>query len=504
MLNEILLLVLSALLIEFFLILLHIKKFISVKTEIIASICCIAAIAVVGSIFINARRKPDNNKKTTAESTDRSEENRVMDMIMWYDIDTGPTTNGRPQNGWWPLNPQHPGKVTASGNYRTTTPLMGLYDQRKPETARQHLYWMSALGCNGIAVDWTNYTSYGKTSDAGWHKYVYGVYKNTEVLLNTAQAEKNFKVPGTYITVRLHGSDYEGLKDTMNDVYGLYEKYSDVWYYLDDGTENAEKPFVVIFIDSEIRQELTDGTVIFEDSRFNIRFSNGLLASSTTLEKDGTRSIAGNVPLWLFVENEEDKAAGEGMYRIYHKDDSDGKVEQMIAWASVHKGGENWDEMNNIINGKTTFERTLRGVAEMSPKALLINRFNYAVAWKEEPQEGLSLYASTHIEPNKDFGFLIFDNVKENLYKLNNWNKNAPKAPEVVSDCEDALFLNLSEYPTEYRISLSADDMGEWIYYNVNDGVEISDEMHCKTCFIQTKNTFGESAVAEYAVNSGV
>ena len=64
-------------------------------------------------------------------------------------------------------------------------------------------------------------------------------------------------------------------------------------------------------------------------------------------------------------------------------------------------------------------------------------------AWKEQPQEGVSLYGSTHIEPNVDFGFLVFDNVKTNLYKLNYWKQEAPPAPEVLSSDDDALFLSL-------------------------------------------------------------
>ena len=69
---------------------------------------------------------------------DRSEDNRVMDMIMWYDNDNSPATNDRPEKGWYYLNPDHPNTVTVKGLYRATDPLLGLYDQRKPATARQH------------------------------------------------------------------------------------------------------------------------------------------------------------------------------------------------------------------------------------------------------------------------------------------------------------------------------------------------------------------------------
>lgn len=507
MLVKMLILTLIALAIAVVLFVLGSRKILSTKICGICAACC--AILLVASGFImlkdNNKENANNNDDKTPPSTitDRKEGNRTMDMIMWYDIDTGPTTNGRPVKGWWPLNPTHPDPITVSGNYRTTTPLMGLYDQRDPETARQHLYWMSALGCNAVAVDWTNYTSHRfalEDSGAGWYKYTYGVYKNTEVLLQTATAEKSFEVPTSYCVVRLHGTDVDGLKDTLEDVYTLYQSYPNAYYKFNDGTDRADKPFVVIFIDGGLREELVKGTWSFDDERFNIRFSNGYLTSSTKEEKDGTRSIAGNIPLWLFVESEEDPNESMGQYRIYHKDSPDGSVEQMIAWASVHKGGFNWDELNNIIDGKTTFERTLRGVSELQPKALLINRFNYAMAWKEQPQEGVSLYGSTHIEPNEDFGFLVFDNVKKNLYELNLWNKLSPSAPNVQTVSNGSLFIGLDEFPTEYRISLSADSMGDWVYYNINDGIKVSEDWSGKTVYIQTRNTFGESTVTEYVI----
>ncbi|MBE7066893.1 MAG: hypothetical protein E7385_05010 [Ruminococcaceae bacterium] len=504
MLIKILLLVFLALVATLLVFILYSKVKVSARVCGICAVCCALAL-IVGGVFM-LWPASDDNPGIPPEPTevpgpaDRSEGGRVMDFIMWYDIDTGPTTNGRPQKGWWPLNPNHPEAVKVDGNYRTTTPLMGLYDQRDPETARQHLYWMSALGCNGVAVDWTNYTSHRfalKESGAGWYKYTLGVYKNTEVLLNVASVETSFEAPKSYCVVRLQGNNEEGLRRVLEDVYTLYQQTPNAYYKFNDGSDRADKPFVVIFIDSSIREKLVAGEWSFDDERFNIRFSNGYLTASTTLEEDGTRSIPGNVPLWLFVEAEEDPDAGVGQYRTYHKDSPDGGVEQMIAWASVHKGGFNWDTLNNIIDGKTTFERTLRNVKEMSPKAVLINRFNYAMAWKAEPQEGVSLYGSTHIEPNEDFGFLIFDNVKKNLYELNEWNKHAPVAPAVASVEGNKVFIGLDEFPTEYRVSLTQDNMGEWVYYNINDGIEIPSDWSGKTCYIQTRNTFGESTVSE-------
>lgn len=478
---------------------LYIRKYIRIKSAAIMSVCFMLLISAVGTyMFLTDNAHYQSEKERAVVS--RSEDNRVMDMIMWYDIDIGPS-NARPLNGWWTLNPNHPDTVNIGGCYRATTSVLGLYDLGDSDVSRQHLYWMSALGCNGVAVDWTNYTSY-RDLTVNNVAYNTGVYCNTEVLLKTAKNEKDFDTPGVYVTVRLSGTNFKKLKETIDDVYALYEKYSEAWYYFDDGTKNADKPFLVIFTDWDIIDAyIMQDDVLYEDDRFNIRFSNGFLSSRASLEKDGTRSIAGNIPLWLFIENEMDDSAGEGMYRTFHKDGPDGKVEQMIAWASVYKGGTKWDGLNNIINNQTTFERTLRNVDELSPKALLICRFNYPVVWLEEPQEGVSLYGSTHIEPNKDFGFLVFDNVRKNLYRLNYWEEKAPGGATINNISDNAIFLDFDEYITEYRISVLSGEMGDWEYYNINSGIEILDEWIGNTIYIQTRNSFGESTVTEYTLN---
>lgn len=430
----------------------------------------------------------------------RSEENRVMDMIMWYDNDNSPSTNDRPEKGWYYLNPDHPNTVTVKGLYRATDPLLGLYDQRKPATALQHLYWISAVGCNAICVDWTNYTSYRTAEDAGWKKYTVGTYLNGQNLLKTASETTGFDVPKIYFAARLFGENYSGLKDVLDDLYTLYESYPEAWYRFNDGTANASKPFIEIFIDWDLQPRLRDGDPLYEDSRWNIRFTNGLMSQSTDVDEYGNRAVPANIPVWLFVENEEDNDAGEGMYRTFYSVGQDNKVEQMVAWASIHKGGLNWDKLNNVIGGLTTFERSLRNVRELSPKALIIARWNYPLCWLEEPQEGLSLYESTHIEPNTDFGFEVFDNVKKNLYSLNNWIASAPPAPEVISQDADKLLLSLSGYPTEYRIGTASGE-GEWVYYNVNNGIPTTGLEAGTIYFLQTRNSFGESDTVEFVYN---
>ena len=137
MLVKILILVFLALIAALLLFVLYTKKRLSAKSCAITAVACAAVLCAVGVYFYIDGENQKNGEAPKTLSA-REEGKRTMDMIMWYDIDTGPTTNGRPQRGWWPLNPQHPDTVQVSGNYRTTTPLMGLYDQRDPETASQH------------------------------------------------------------------------------------------------------------------------------------------------------------------------------------------------------------------------------------------------------------------------------------------------------------------------------------------------------------------------------
>ena len=297
----------------------------------------------------------------------------------------------------------------------------------------------------------------------------------------------------------MNGRDYTKLQGVLDDMYALYEMYPDAWYRFDDGTQDADKPFIEIFVDFDVIAEyFKEGKTLEKDERFNIRFTNGYLGQYSQDNADGSAALSAESDFWFFVENSDDEAAGEGMYKVLYKKGENNSVEQMVAWASVHRGYLEWDELNNKINGKTTFERTLRGVKELSPSALIVARWNYALAWLSQPQEGLSLYESTHIEPNEDFGFLVYDNVKDNLYEINNWKKLVPPAPTVQYEFDGALFIGLDEYPTEYRISDNKDNMGEWIYYNVNDGVEVPEEYKGKTCYIQTRNTYGESQISEY------
>ncbi|MBO4325786.1 MAG: hypothetical protein J5950_00765 [Clostridia bacterium] len=467
------------------------------------SICCFASCKSSSNITA-VSPAPDSEPYVP-----RTEQNRKIDMIMWYDCDgwvssmeLGDNRAERPQQAC-----------------RVSDTYMGKYSSLSEKTALQHAYWIYSLGCNAICCDWTNYISYRQRgSDFSYNKRI---YSNTEKMLKTLKNIEAFSAPALYVAIRLSDFKYEELQMKLDDVYALYENYKDEWYYFDDGTENALKPFVVIFTDvfytgskwyDRLHNTWHEGEELsfYEDSRFNIRWSNGYLGVTAQEDEKGRLRIGENQPYWTFVEPYTDKKAGKGYYEVMYNVGKNGEVEQMSCWASMYADNSYWDPLNNIIDGKTTFERTIRCVSELMPKALLINRFNYPLAWPEEPQEGLSLFESTHIEPNYDFGFSVFDNVKQNLYELNGWEKSAPPAPAcTISDGSGKIlaalksgsakvFLSLEGEPQMYRMSVSPDmtDAG-YVYYDLTEGIILPEELKDfdGTVYLQTQNAFGDSSV---------
>lgn len=178
----------------------------------------------------------------------------------------------------------------------------------------------------------------------------------------------------------------------------------------------------------------------------------------------------------------------------------------MCSSVSVHGGwnsdGSNWDAMNNLIGGKTPFERTLEPVYAIRPDVVIVNRFNYPVAWMEQPQEGLGLYHSGHFEPCEELGFEVYNHVQQQVYALKSLKGNAPAKPEVVSDASNRLLLALDGNPMEYRISESESFEGaEWLYYHISEGVDYSYLASLDQIWVQTRNSFGESEAVLVDVN---
>jgi len=459
-----------------------------------------------------------NNKdgSTTNKTNEAGTDNLLaftgseMDLIMWYDIDNGSLINARPDKGWWKLNPEYPADPVDKQQYRTTTSLLGKYESQDPKVIKQHAYWIKALGCNVIASDLTNSISARlPNKNPGQIAFYRNVNKAFELQLKYLAEINEFDAPSAYPTIRLNGEKYDDLKLMLDDMYILYEKYPTKWYKLDDGTESKVKPFIVIFADGALLKQWVTQGIPLNDDRFNIRWSNGFLVAQegvTQLDSNKNRKIAGNMPYWLFVENTKN-INKNGYYEPIYKLMPDGRrVEQMITWASVNLGGRNWDGLLDEIDGKKPIERYTEPVYSIRPKALLVNRFNYPMGWGNEPQEGISRNKSTHMEPNVDWGFLVFNNVANELYKVRGYEKKSPEIPALNSfDKEkNLLSIKLDNYPLEYRISNNEDLSGsEWTFLNVGTGgIKINSKIDItKKLYIQSRNSFGESLIGDLTLS---
>ena len=172
----------------------------------------------------------------------------------------------------------------------------------------------------------------------------------------------------------------------------------------------------------------------------------------------------------------------------------------MITWASVYTSGGNWDGMRDTVDGKIPIVRYTEPVFNFKPKVLLVGRFNYPIAWLSQPQEGVSRNKSTHIEPNVDWGFLEFNDVANELYKVRGWEKKTPPKPEVKSfnSPNNILKIKLNGFPLKYRISNSQSfDNVKWTFLNIGKGgIKLEPTIdESKAIYLQTRNSFGESAI---------
>lgn len=406
----------------------------------------------------------------TDEETDNGDETPgeiiwEPDVLAWYDVDHGSSVNSRPDHGWDPLYQQSPGLVTKGGIFRSATPLLGTYDQSDPVVAKQHLYWLGAAGFDAVVVDITNYNA--RETGEDFQRYMRGLINNTKVLLQAAKdmTDEGYpNVPQVVIAPRLFGTDFEALKEILEKIYQLQSEYPEQVYRMAE----ESKPLVLVFCDWAVFDDWGNRPPEDVDDRMDIRFCNGYLDRYGVFDKEtGGWAISDKRNMFLFVENK--KGETEGSYAPIYTVGKDGKPEVMCSSVSVHGGwnsdGSNWDAMNNLIGGKTPFERTLEPVYAIRPDVVIVNRFNYPVAWMEQPQEGLGLYHSGHFEPCEELGFEVYNHVQQQVYALKSLKGNAPAKPEVVSDASNRLLLALDGNPMEYRISESESFEGaEWLY----------------------------------------
>lgn len=83
------------------------------------------------------------------------------------------------------------------------------------------------------------------------------------------------------------------------------------------------------------------------------------------------------------------------------------------------------------------------------------------------------------------------------MHKVSDQPMTPPPAPKFTVEGK-TLKLDLAGYPTQYRVSNEKDFAGsEWQFVNVNDGAMQLQIDTGKPFYVQTKNSFGESQVAE-------
>ncbi|MEN8203673.1 MAG: T9SS type A sorting domain-containing protein, partial [Bacteroidota bacterium] len=115
---------------------------------------------------------------------------------------------------------------------------------------------------------------------------------------------------------------------------------------------------------------------------------------------------------------------------------------------------------------------------------------------------------STHIEPNVDWGFEVFNEVAEVLYDLKGATKAAPPVPALASYDADrnSLKIALDGFPLEYRISNDETlDGAQWEFLDLREGgiKPGSGINRSEPIYIQTRNSFGESTAGSIAIPSG-
>lgn len=425
-----------------------------------------------------------------------------MDLIMFYDTDHGATINSRPDNGWWHENPNGTNPPPDGKSYRATTSLLGKYDCTDYNTQKQHFYWMAALGCSGVASDFTNVRSLREKSneiDSDHYKFFVGVHNTLITQLKVISETTEFKLPKVYPVLRLNDEEYDNLRLMLDDMYELYKQYPNSWYKFDDGTINKDKPFITVFANWNLLSSWKSSRIPVEDDRFNIRWSNGFFIGGTTVpepSQNGYLKINKDTPYWLFVEHDEQK---EGYYTPIYKEGQDGSVEQMQTWVSIWKDGTNWDGMLNKIDGKYPIERYSEPIEKLNPKAVLINRFNYPLIWLDEPQEGVSIENSSHIEPNVDWGFKMFNIVSKQLYKMKGLKMTAPDIEKAIKTDKGQIKIDLSNYPLEYTVSNDPDFLDcNWEFVDTsNNCLKIENLDTSKAIYVKIRNSFGESAIKQ-------
>jgi len=400
-------------------------------------------------------------------------QDRVLNVLAWYDIERSPNL-GRPNpedNGWLEEYPGIPGTMSPSalnGPYRSDTPLLGLYASNDPEVLRQHAYWLSSAGVNAIVVDWTNCPSNSTLPAAPntLEHFCDEIRSATATLLQVWGAIDEFSPPRVTVASRIVGTDYADATLIANDIMAVYSTNPSMWFTFDDGTANGSKPFAIYF--SNFTAPWLGGPQ-WTDNRLNIRYTNGYLESVNLIEADGPDAvkIKDNLPYWFFVEHHPSQFI-PGYYRVARSRmaATPSIVEQSIAWTSLFLSFNptTWDAQNNYINGMSPIQRTAVRQFEQPARNLVLGRFNYPTAWRDEPQEGISTWESSYFEPSQYSGFSVYYDVTRIMWPLTGHRPRKPGQPRITYLDRNGYFsFQSANSPIEYCIAPpGADNCTNW------------------------------------------
>ena len=428
---------------------------------------------------------------------------RILDALVWYDTGFFPQ-NGQPDNGWWQMNPNHPNVVPNYGIWRTGTSLLGTYNSMTKSLIVQHAYWLRAMGVDAIIIDWTNQLS-ARDPDKSIKVYRDWVRVTGEAILSVYQEITSFVPPKLIFVIRMAPNNDPTRSTWMaDDVYDFYTRFDHrLFYHFNDGSANKDKPLLLAFVD--FSQSAWKTAPQWTDSRFNMRYSNGYLDQwgLTTTESNDWKRVKSDLPYWNFVEVMSHPTKGTGYYRnLYRRLYYGGSYipEQSATWCALYRGSSGWDGQEDMINGKTCLERFSESLFNKYPRIVTFNRWNYPIGWYDQPQEGLSWNYSTMIEPSQQAGFNIYNKAAGILYDLKKFRRSAPGKPVVTSYNGSSLSFVSSDWPTEYRISATADGSGaSWTYLDVTlPSVTLPSHLHNVPLYIKTRNPFGESDATYY------
>lgn len=416
--------------------------------------------------------RPSRNKKIPIQN------NRSLDVATWYDVDYLAAT-GRPDNGWFNLNPNHPNDVPSSSpnnQWRTTTFLLGRYQSNDPNVIKQHAYWFASAGISALVIDWTNIRGSLDPNKGNNFPYHNLVRQSTEAILQRYNSLHDIIPPRIIIAMRIPDKcthpganpstcssmeDYAGATFLANDVMNLVNQFPNQFYYFEDQSTQSQKPILISFFSQGLPIWLNSPPYPWNDSRFNIRFSNGFLAGNIYTEPESAQwiRIKNDAPFWTFYEPRQPGAlaAYQGVYR---RIPGTSISEQATATVAMYQPADCtlcWDHLlHTFSNGLNVLQSSLLPFWSKPPRFSLITRFNYPLGWYAQPLEGLSLTKSMHFEPSQDLQFSKFNEVAVNSFQLRKLNFRAPYRPVVtLLSSGDTIVYSSGNYPTEYALTMT-------------------------------------------------